>query len=289
MTELDFKVNLREVAEKVGARAEELAQRVNDEVKNLSISTHAFVVNHANQKLEGWKRSHFFGEGGKNVRWNEVAPNIWVVEIDESVRWIEEGRDPTSMATSDWLLKPGAKGVKTAKDGSTYRVIPFTHASKTGSGKAQYDSPEVASIIKKQMREKGISLSKIDRDQFDKPRLGVVQKLGINKKRSRYPEGLFSAPRDKRVADQLNLKPHHGHHYLNNAVVVQREVQGKDGSTKISRDVVTFRVVSSKHQAEGRWMYPRVEPLNSIPEAYKYAESEWEKIVKSLEEQYRGG
>ncbi|RLF65137.1 MAG: hypothetical protein DRN30_04575 [Thermoplasmata archaeon] len=286
MTQLDFRVNLREIAEKVGQTAEALSKRVNDEIKNLSISTHAFVVSYANEKLKGFNRSHFFGEGGQNVRWNEVAPNIWVVEIDESVKWIEEGRGPVSMATADWLLKPGAKGVKTAKDGSTYRVIPFSHGQGVGGKKTSGD-PEIASMIRKTLRKKSISLNKIERDQFDKPKLGVLHKLGINEKRSQYPQSLFSAPRNEKTAKQIGLKAHTGHHYLNNAVVVQRETEGKNGKSKISKEVVTFRVVSSKHQAEGKWMSPKVEPLNSIPEAYKYAEGEWEKIVKSMEDEYR--
>ena len=92
MSEFDFKVNLREVADKVGKAADDIGVRVTEEISNLSISTHAFVVRYANEKLEGFKRNHFLGEEGQNVRWNQVAPNIWVVEIDESVAWIEEGR-----------------------------------------------------------------------------------------------------------------------------------------------------------------------------------------------------
>ena len=114
-----------------------------------------------------------------------------------------------------------------------------------------------------------------------------MHKLGINKKRTSYPQDLFSNPRNKEQAQQLGLKPTTGHHYLNNAVVVQREVKGPKGKMKISKEVVTFRVVSSKHKAEGKWMYPAVPALNSIPEAYKYAHAEWETIVKSMEEQYR--
>lgn len=284
MSEFDFKVNLREVADRVGKAADEIGTRVTEEVSNLSISTHAFVVRYANENLEGFRRNHFLGEEGQNVRWNQVAPNIWVVEIDESVAWIEEGREPTSMATDTWLLNPASKGVKRAKDGSLYRVIPFTHG---GKGKPKSPEPEIASMIRKELKDKGVKLNKIDRDQWDRPKLGVVEKLGINKKRTRYPQDLFSKPRDKKTADEIGLKPTTGHHYLNNAVIVQREVEGSKGKTKISRDVVTFRVVSSKHQAEGRWMYPKVEALNSIPEAYKYATEQWEDIVKALEEEYR--
>ncbi len=285
MTEFNFTVNAKEIADKLGEVTDDIGHRINDEVKRLSISTHAFVVAKANEELKGWRRQHFFGEENKNVRWNEVAPNIWVVEIDESVAWIEEGRDPVSMATENWLLKPGSKGLKTAKDGSTYKVIPFKQATSKG-GRVSFKDPDMASMIRKTMRSKGIKLNKIERDQWGQPKLGVVEKLGNKTKRKSYPEKFFSEPRSKATAKQIGLKSHHGHHFMDSAVVVQREVEGPSGKKRISRDVVTFRVVSSKHKAEGRWMYPRVEPLNSIPEAYKYAEAEWETIVKSLEEEF---
>lgn len=286
MSQLDFKVNLKEVAEKLGEVSDNIALQINEQVQNLSISTHAFVVKYANDKLTGFKRNHFLGPEGKNVRWVQVSPSIWVVEIDPSVAWIEEGRGPVSMATEQWLLKPGAKGVKTAKDGSTYRVIPFKHEGGVG-GKSKSDEPEIASMIKKALKQKSISLHRIERDADNKPKLGILHKLDINEKRKTYPQKLFSEPRNSETAKQIGLKSHAGHHFLNNAVVVQRESKGKGGKSKISKEVITFRVVSSKHAAEGRWMSPAVEPLNSIPEALKYAESEWERIVKTMEEQFR--
>ncbi len=209
---------------------------------------------------------------------------MWVVEIDESVQWIEEGRAATSMATDKWLLNPNSPGVKTAKDGSKYRVIPFTHK---GKGSTKGNSPEITSMINKELKSKGISLNKIERDDDNKPKLGIIHKLDFNQKRSTYPEKFFSEPRNHVKAKQLGLGPTHGTHFLKNAVVIQREVKGPTGRTKISKDVVTFRVVSSKHEAEGKWMYPRVEPLNSIPEAYKWAENEWASIVNLLEKEFR--
>lgn len=282
MTEFTFRTNLGEVADKLGQQAEDIAGRVNSEMQNLSISTHAFVLRHANDNLEGWTRNHFFGDMGENVRWNQIAPNIWVVEIDESVAFIEEGRAQTFMG--NWLLKDGAKGVKTAKDGSKYRVIPFSH----GKGSDTQKQPELAAMIKKQLKNKGVTLSKLERNQWDKPRVGVLHKLDLDMPRSSYPQKHFSEPRSEKNAEKLGLKDHTGNFFLKNAVVVQRETTNEKGKKKVSRDVVTFRVISSKHEAEGRWMYPKIDPLNSIPEAYKYAESEWEKIVKKMESEFRG-
>ena len=280
MSNFTLKANVKEIADRLGQSTDSLAYRVIKEVEALSASTHAFVVRYANEKLKDRHRNLFFGENNQNVRWNQVAPNIWVVEIDESVAWIEEGREPTSMATDKWLLKPGSKGLKRAKDGSMYKVIPFTHARGAG-GSMNSPNPEIASTIKKELKDKGINLRTLDRDDKGNVKLGVVSKLGINKSRSSYPQSLFSEPRNNTTAKHLGLPSHHGHHFLKNAVVVQRQ-QGN----KVSKEVVTFRVVSSKHQAEGRWMYPRVEPLNSIPEAHKYALNEWDKIVKTIEKEF---
>lgn len=282
--QLDFRVNVRELATQLGLESDGIAKRINEAVRGLSISTHAFVVQYAQEKLEGWTLGYFMGEKNKNVRWVEVSPSIWVVEIDESVAFIEEGRPIAFMG--DWLLKPGAKGVKTAKDGSTYRVIPFTHQRGVG-GKKISSEPEIASKIKKELKNQGIKMNVIERDGDGKAKTGVIHKLGINEKRSSYPQSLFSAPRNKDTAAAIGLKPTHGTHFLNNAVVVQREVEGKGGKKKMSKEVVTFRVISSKHKAEGRWMYPKIDPLNAIPRAYTYATVEWEKIVKNLEDMYR--
>lgn len=287
MSDFHFTVNAREVAEKLGEVSDQLAHKINSGVESLSISTHAFVVNYANEKLEGWTRDHFFGEDNGNVRWTKAAHNIWVVEIDESVRWIEEGRPPTSMATEDWLLKekPGSTGkVKTAKDGSKYRVIPFVH--RRGGGK--YADPRLGGTIRAALKDAKIDMKTIERDQQGNPKIGVIGKLDINKSRKRYPESFWSEPRKQEMADQIGLKSHHGHHFLKGAVVLQRDA-GTAKKPKIVKEVVTYRVVSSKHKAEGRWMYPAVEPLNSIPEAYKYAEAKWEQMLKELEAEVQRG
>jgi len=94
-----------------------------------------------------------------------------------------------------------------------------------------------------------------------------------------------SEGRTKEESEQFGLPEYEGSHYLSGGVVVQRP--NKKG--KVKKEVITFRVVSSKHEQEGRWLYPAVEPLNSIPAAYEYANAEWDKIIKSLEDYFRGG
>ncbi len=272
---MDFRIsaNLEEIAAKLGQTREVIHSHLRTSVERLSISTHAFVVNYAQEKLTGWTRQEFFGEEGKNVRWTEVSDGIWVVEIDPSVAWIEEGRDPTFMG--EWLLK-GDK-VKTAKDGSRYRVIPFTHSR----GNKIFNTDFVTEI-NQAAKASGINLKTLDTLADGSPKLGVISKLKFSSgvyNRTPDTERFFSKARSASVAEELGLKPYAGKHYLDSAVITQRLV-GK----KVKKEVVTFRVISSKHEAEGRWMYPAVVALNSIPAAYDYASREWDKIMRSLEE-----
>lgn len=276
---LGIKANYKEIAEKLGVAEEEIANKLKGAVEALSISTHAFVVQYANEHLEGFYRSEFLGEDGENVRWAKVSENMWVVEIDESVKWLEQGRPKTSMATEDWLLKPGK--TKIAKDGSKYRSIPFSH--KKDSIKTP---PGMRNAIEMSLKANGINMKKIEKDADGKPKIGIVNRLKdipqLNDPASNF-YSFRSKERTEEEAEQLGLPAYGGKHYLSGGVVVQRP--SKNG--KVKKEVITFRTVSSKHAAEDRWMYPEVKALNSIPAAYDYATKEWEKIVKSLEDYFR--
>ncbi len=271
--EYRISANLEEIAAKLGSTRNQIDSLLKSSVERLSISTHAYVVEYAERNLHGFMREEFFGEKGRNVRWTEVSDGFWVVEIDESVAWIEEGRDPTFMG--DWLLK-GDK-VKTAKDGSKYRVIPFSHSR----GNKIYNENFITEI-KEAAKTAGINLNTVDKGSDGNPKLGMIGKLQFSPgvtMGNRDTDRFFSKSRGEGVAKALGLKPYSGKHYLDNAIVTQRQV-GKF----VKKEVVTFRVISSKHKGEGRWMYPAVPALNSIPAAFDYASKEWEKIMRSLEE-----
>jgi hypothetical protein len=204
----------------------------------------------------------------------------WDISVEEGASFVCQGvvihNSPTFMG--DWLLKPGAPGVKTAKDGSQFRVIPMNQTKNSKK------DPVLFHNIKYALQQNNIDMKKLTKGPDNKPILGVVAKLGIKEKRTSYPEMHFSEPRNRQTANKLGLPETHGHHYLDNAVVTQRKVGGK-----VKKEVVTFRVISSKHKQEGRWFYPKVEALNSIPEAYKYANEEWGKIVNSLQQEFTKG
>lgn len=300
MSKFDITVDVSQLAEKINKTKESVEQKIVPAIERLSISTHAFIINKANNELDDFKRKFFLGlgeygkkttktsnsapgvdESAKNVRWSKVANGIWVVEIDEKAAWIEQGRQPTSMATEDWLLKPGK--VKIAKDGSTYRSIPFKISE---NGKADPNTkPAYAAIVKSAMKEQGISTKKIEKNEDGTPKLGIIHKLDIKGPAggwAQYPE-MHSRPRTAEEAAKSGLKPHAGIYHLKGAVVIQRMKSGKN--PKVVKETVVFRTVSSKHQLENRWMYPEVKPFNALPAAYKYAQEQLDKIIKAIEEE----
>jgi hypothetical protein len=301
-----FDVNADDVADQLGTTVEAIQKDLVKAVETISGGAHAFIIQKANQDLSHntYLRDAFLGYGdkaksgkesdkhplvspdAKHVRWNKIGSYMWVIEIDESARYIEEGRSAVSMATEDWLLKPGK--AKKAKDGSTYRVIPMP----AGGTSSHEPSAQGAAFLKHSLRsaikKAGVKMSQIERDPSGQPKFGVVASLDVSKFEAKAQDknipGTFSKPRSPADAAATGLKAHEGNFMIGGAAVIQRPADNKAG---VKKEAVVFRVVSSKHQNEDRWMYPEVKPLNSLEAAYEWAKQEWEEALKMLEEKYR--
>lgn len=318
-----FRVDVSEVAEHLGRTREEIEDKVVGGVETLSIAAHAYIVNLANTTFGSgnFKRQYYLGIGPygknahgtstkdpridqtvKNLRWIKISDGIWMVELDENAKWLEDGRKETFMG--DWLLKPGAKGVKRAKDGSLYRVIPFkeTEGGKTAAGA----SPVLADIVMQHAKSQRISLKKIETNPDSTPKLGILHKLDIRPGDAPgyAPGAIYSKPRtteDSIATGQggTPLPPHAGIFKLSGAVVAQNAYDKKTGElitnpqraqkmiaskkAKVKKETVVFRVISSKHKHENRWMYPEVEGANFFQKAYEHAEQQWASIVQGIE------
>lgn len=274
-------VNVDQVASFLQRQAAEIGPRVKAEVEALSVSAHAFIIQRAQEQLRGHQLERFLGENGKNVRWNRVGSNMWVVEIDESARDIEEGHDRRFMA---WLLNNNPKA-KTAKDGSKYAHIPMSKSQFTGPAKQAVNAKNAMfqGTIARAMKEAKISPNRIERHENGEPKLGVLHSLRIEPPgtQTQFP-ALYSAPRPPEMATLTGLPAHTGIPLLQGLVVTQR-MQGK----KVVREAVTFRTISSKHEGEGRWFQAATPGIKTIEAAHQYAVTQWEEIVKGLEREFR--
>jgi hypothetical protein len=311
-----FRVNVDEIAAKVRLARELVEDVVVQQVELLSKASHAYIIGLTKEKWkdDDFKRNFYLGTGefGKDassrstndphvdqvpkyLRWIKVGDGLWVVEIDERARWLEEGRKETFMG--EWLLKPGARGVKRAKDGSLYRAIPF---KETSNKKDTASHPALSQIVRDYTKQNKINLTKIEKNLDNTPKLGLIRKLDIRPHDAAgYAPGvIYSRPRTETEAARTGLRPHSGIFKLQGAAVFQnvydkgKLVTNKRDAAKIAatkkgsvkKETVVFRVISSKHKQENRWMYPAVEPANFLQKAYDHANAQWETIVKNIEE-----
>lgn len=269
-----FTTNIDQLAKALNTKVEEIRADVEAGAESLAIQTHAHLLQLATSELKGYNLETYLGKGGENLTWKKVSDRLWVVALDPKAAYIEEGREPVSMATDQWLLK----NAKKAKDGSSYKVIPMPQG---GSNKGLAGTnAALNSMAKKVIRDAKINMKTIERHENGSPKIGIVKKLNPAAPFTQaQAPSLFSKPRSAADAAKSGLKPHEGIFKLAGLAVTQKE--GKNG--KVSKEAVTFRVVSSKHRAEGRWMAPRVPAANFFQRTTDWINNEaWPAILKSI-------
>jgi hypothetical protein len=141
--------------------------------------------------------------------------------------------------------------------------------------------PDLEGMIRDTLKANKISLTKIEKDPLGNPKLGILHNVKMLEPSRTDKPDLFSKPRSPEMAALTGLKPHGGHFYGKGLVVTQ----SLNEKGKVVKSAITFRVVSSKHQAEGRWMAPAIQPFNSIKAAFEWANSQWNQILKQIEQQ----
>jgi hypothetical protein len=173
----------------------------------------------------------------------------------------------------------GGKSPLYAKDGSMYKVIPFKF------NKAPNVVPpairDFQNVLKREFKKAGIPYGKIEQDAAGNPIVGKLHKLDIMDKPIKTMNGVGQGMGPiGQVRQGLGGTP-----ILQAINVFQRQVTGKNGAMQYVKDVMTFRVVSSKHVGSGRWVHPGIKPHKFMDEAYKWAKSEWETSIRPAIEQ----
>lgn len=255
MSKLRLHINAQELAESLNGFKDEIEKDIENSVKSLASMTHAKTLELAEEKLRSLKPQY-----KKALSFEEVQKGIWVVSLDESAMFIEEGKDPGSMV--DDLLK---RGFKVAKDGSRYRSIPIgSKFSPSARGESMTPkTKELVGRIKKELSARKISYKKIETNPDGSPRLGLLHKININ-------------------SEKPSEKATHG--VLEGLTIYQR----KDAKTgKVKRDILTFRTVSSKHKGS-KWNHPGLPAAKLMDEAFDWAMETWDgEILPALMEKYK--
>lgn len=242
MSNLRFFVDADAIASEFNELKEEVKKAMEDGVKQVASMTYAKTQELASSKLNSTRKTYM-----DNLEFKEVAPGIWVVSLDEKAMWIEEGRKSGDM-TED-LLK---KNYKIAKDGSRYKAIPFDQAKPTSQ--TPMSARMFANQVKTELRARNIPYKKIEYNPDGSPRLGKLHT--INDISSLRPSARAS----------------HG------ALAGLSIYQSQTKSGNVRRDIMTFRVVSSKHKGS-KWIHPGLEAKKFMDEALEWASDIWDKEI----------
>ena len=239
-------------------------------------NTREHIVEQANKRLK--TRRQMYVDGLSAYQENE---HTWVISLDAKVRWIDDGM-PAHNMLDDLLKSPKAK---TTKDGTgKYIVIPFQH--KKGPTQMTPAQSALNSTIKSELKRINverqkmgadpISYGSIETNQDGSPKLGVLHKFDIMDRplKSYHGPGQGWGP----IGD-VKQGPT-GIPFLQGVQIRQRMALDKQVKEHVLREILTFRIASSKHRSQGgRWDNPGTAPVPLIEEGAKWAKEHWETKV----------
>lgn len=239
-------------------------KELRDAARRLTTATHGHILEEARDKLKSSKQKFIDA-----LSYEEVNAETFLIKLDPSAFFIEEGL-PAGHEMIDDLLKQGRpnkgrnagapKGdIKTAKDGSKYRVIPFEH--NKGPTQQTPMQTSLTDMIKNEMKMRGIPYGKIEKHSNGTPKLGALHSFSVNTQKQKVPVSKS------------------GISLLQGVRVYQTKMKDKHGKDTVKRGIFTFRIVSSKHKGTGKWVHPGIEARKFLDEAYIWALQKWEHEV----------
>jgi hypothetical protein len=246
-------------------------------VTKLTSMVHHKIIELANQKLHS--RREMFIEA---LHKEQIDDDTWLITLEARARWIDDGSQPHDML-ADFLKSPKAK---IAKDGSKYLTIGFRHGpgvGKTNSTPAQQD---LTSTVKAELKSRGIPFGSIEKYASGAAKVGKLHSFNINNApiKNTFGPGQGHGPIGdvKQGPNQRQLAGGGpgggGIPFLKGVSVYQTpDAKAKSG---VRRDIMTFRIASSKHQGQNRWQHPGNEPTNLMLEGLNLALDEFRSKIE---------
>lgn len=244
---LKFNIDAGKIAEQFKAFALEVEKDLQKAVANLAAMTDAKVKEFASQDLKT-SRQPFMDSLG----FEEVAPGVWVISVDESGLWIEEGIEPNKD------MKPAllAEGFKTSKEGHRYKAIHFDY----GKAPSQMtpSTQQLVAHLKQSLKKEKVPFKKIEREANGSPKVGKLHEFDFGN-----PSGRMGGPGKGNTPAFKNLSIY----------------QSITATGNVRRDILTFRTVSSGPKSAGKWHHPGAEGKKFLDRALEWAMGEWEKTI----------
>jgi len=268
---LKFHVDVERLADKMDGLKKDIKKDLTEGVENLANMTHAKTLELAGEELTSLQKLY-----KDNVEFSNPAPGFWIVTLKEPALWIEEGRKSGFM---EELLN--GKSAKTGKNGK-YAVIPFQHSKNPTEQSAKAN--DLTEEIKYALKKKGVNWKKIERDENDSPRVGLIHQFDLETARPLAQKAHHKNSLTAGVAIYQNVYDQQGNR-IQDAQKAHKALQEKKGTVK--REVMTFRVITEKHKNEGLWIHPGRPGNHLMDKAFDWAVKAWEKdILPAIFEKY---
>lgn len=259
---IDLKQHLRSDVEAAMAKA----------TRDLSHQAHAHIVEQVQSKLHSTRQKYLDA-----LHYAQVDKETWVISLDKNAMFIEEGIKPNTDMLDGLLKSPKAK---TGKDGSRYIVVPFEHSKgPTSQTPAQ---TTLTQTIKSEMKSRGIKPG-IESGADGKPKSGLLHSFDV----MHLPPKTQNGPGQGHGPVGGVRQGPTGIPFLQGVRVYQKPIKDKSGHESMKKSIMTFRIASSKHRGQGRWVHPGLEAKKFLDEAAKWALEEWEtkmrdQVLKSI-------
>ncbi len=261
-----FNLDLGPVIEMVKDFRPAVDRAMKDAARDLAAQTHAHIVEQVQEKLHSTRQKYIDA-----LHIEQVDDDTWLISLEKGAMFIEEGLPPNTDML-DGLLK-SAKA-KTAKDGSRYIVVPFEH--KKGPTAQTPAQTTLTDTIKAEMKKRKIPYGKLETDSSGKPKLGLLHSFDIMK----HPIKTQQGPGQGRGPVGAVRQGPTGIPFLQGVRVYQKAVKDKSGKEHVQKSIMTFRIASSKHKGQGRWIHPGLEAKRFFDEAAAWALKEFEEHIR---------
>ena len=229
----------------------EIERRAKESIKLLQQQAHAKIVEKATEKLHSTRHIYIANLG-------MISPNdnVYVVYLRKGAEWIEDGMPPHEMIDD---LTSGPKA-RVAKDGSRYNIIPFKHNKPPQhTSRAQM---KIQEIVKEELTKRG--LNKVIKASSGQPIFGKVASLKDELTGEGMPTNKFGRP------------------ILAGLTIYQKPIKTSTGKIMVQRDIMTFRVASTKQKGTGMWHHPGLKAANIFEEVEKEIDKMWDEMLKEI-------
>lgn len=265
---ININIDLKAVLDLQKELEPKVARAMQDAAKDLALQSHAHILEEVQKNLHSTREKYLAA-----LDFKQVSDSTWIIELDKAGMWIEEGLEEHSML-DNLLSSPKAK---MSADGSRYIVVPFEH--NKGPTKQTQAQNDLTQTIKAEMKRLKIPYGKLEVDANGQPKIGKLHQFDIN-----APMKTANGPGQGWGAIGQPRQGPTGIPFLRNVSVYQRAIKNEaTGKVSVKKSIMTFRVASSKHAAEGRWRHPGLDAKHFFEEAEQWALNQWAtKIVPDI-------